>query len=320
METMKVICVWVLGLFLAAGPAIATSVTTFLNCDNAYVLYVSTDDTALGTQVGSQDDWTATGNFVFDLQPGVTNYIHVAATNWEGPGGLLGDLTLTDNAFQFANNSQSVLTTAAYWNVSKTGFGTDYFVPTEEWINGGGPWWGGPYFHISLCAEWLWDADFEFVGTLYFSTPVMPVASPVVSGTITLQDYQGDARVPSMTAELRKQGAATTTRTFNVDAAGGYTLSGVDPGTYDIAFKGSHWLRKVMPGVVVGSSVSGLNVSLVNGDASGDNAIGLLDLGVMKSSWGGSACRLAADLNGDHSVGLLDLAILKTNWALAGDN
>jgi hypothetical protein len=52
----------------------------------------------------------------------------------------------------------------------------------------------------------------------------------------------------------------------------------------------------------------------------GDNSVGLLDIGKMKTAWGSSPVSDPnADLNGDGSVGLLDLGILKSNWGKSGD-
>ncbi len=79
------------------------------------------------------------------------------------------------------------------------------------------------------------------------------VASPLsISGQITLGNYIGDVTKLPITVELRKQGGSTTTLTIYLDASGKYKIDNVLPGTYDIAIKASHWLRKVVSGVRVG--------------------------------------------------------------------
>ena len=61
---------------------------------------------------------------------------------------------------------------------------------------------------------------------------------------------------------------------MNLDASGNYSIADVDPGTYDVAFKAMSTLRKVVAGVVVPPGGVGIaNVTLLNGDLSGDNQV-----------------------------------------------
>ncbi len=114
------------------------------------------------------------------------------------------------------------------------------------------------------------------------------------------------------------------TGTIYVDASGNYTIPEVENGTYDLAFKASHWLRTVVAGVQVSDmDVSGLDVSLTNGDVDGDNEVTLFDFGRLVAAFGsvpGDASWGAnADLDGDEEVTLFDFGILVGNFGATGD-
>ena len=135
---------------------------------------------------------------------------------------------------------------------------------------------------------------------------------------MTLQDWLASATQVPVTVQLRLHGGSTTTAIVNLDSAGNYTLPNVVPGVYDLAFKASHWLQEVVSNVTVSADVSGINASLINGDANGDNVINYLDLAVLATTWQ-KATDLRADFNGDGIVDQLDLDILSKNWDLSGD-
>lgn len=146
-----------------------------------------------------------------------------------------------------------------------------------------------------------------------------------VRGQVALQDYGGDvSRVP-VTVELRQGGVVVRTETVPLDAQGRYRLTGVAPGTYDLAFKASHWLRRVAPGVVVvDSDVDGVDVSLVNGDVDGDNEVTLWDFGALVVAFGtvpgDSSWNADAYLDGDEEVTLWDFNILVRNFGAIGED
>jgi hypothetical protein len=50
------------------------------------------------------------------LTPGVTNYLHIEAINYGVVGGFIGDFTLSDTGFQFANGSQTLVTETTHWS------------------------------------------------------------------------------------------------------------------------------------------------------------------------------------------------------------
>lgn len=145
-----------------------------------------------------------------------------------------------------------------------------------------------------------------------------------------------DAFLPTIEVELRQPGTSNVVRTFyltpyateyQVDPGTtihrySYLLPVVPTGTYDIAFRGSHWLRKLVPNVTI-SGVTLLDVALSNGDINGDNEVNLLDFSGLLAAYGSvpgePQWNFLADLDGDLEVGLLDFSILLRNFGLLGD-
>lgn len=145
-----------------------------------------------------------------------------------------------------------------------------------------------------------------------------------ISGNIQLRDYGGDVAAVPIGVELRQGGVAVRTETLNTDSAGNYSIRDVLPGTYDVAFKASHWLRAVVPNVtVVNADVTGVNVALTNGDIDGDNEVTLLDFGALVAAFGSmpgdSNWNPNADIDGDEEVTLLDFGVLVGNFGAIGD-
>jgi hypothetical protein len=142
-----------------------------------------------------------------------------------------------------------------------------------------------------------------------------------ITGRVVLEDYVGDIGKVSVSIELRKQSGGITTRTVNLAADGSFVLSNVVADTYDLAFKASHWLRKVASNVqVVDQDISGINVSLKNGDCTADNGVNIQDLNVIKQYYGiNSPENPNADLSGDGRCNISDLNILKKNYGRTGD-
>ncbi len=104
-----------------------------------------------------------------------------------------------------------------------------------------------------------------------------------------------------------------------------FSLSTVlEPGTYSVRGKGTHWLRRVVTDVVVSSSgATGVTISMKNGDVTDDNEVGPADFSSLALAFGSflgdSNYTDAADLNGDAEVGPADFAILAGNFGEFGD-
>ncbi|GBC94655.1 hypothetical protein HRbin16_00439 [bacterium HR16] len=143
-----------------------------------------------------------------------------------------------------------------------------------------------------------------------------------ITGNVELRDFIGDATQIPVTVELRQGGNVVGSRTLNLDSSGNYAFAAY-PGTYDLAFKASHWLRTVAPNVSVSGSSVTVNVSLTNGDIDGDNEVTLFDFGQLVAAFGSvpgdSNWNPDADLDGDEEVTLFDFGILVRNFGAIGD-
>lgn len=155
---------------------------------------------------------------------------------------------------------------------------------------------------------------------------VVPAAAAFsITGNVELGDFGGDITSVPISVELRQNGVPVRTETIYTDPSGNYTIANVEPGTYDIAFKASHWLRVVVPGVVVeNADVTGVDVTLLNGDIDGDNEVSLFDFGELVSAFGSAPgdanWNPDADLDGDEDVSLFDFGILVRNFGAVGDD
>ena len=160
-----------------SSPVRAASLYSAMTMDNAFDAYLSTDDSVLGTLIGSGTDWTTTYGLVGELTPAVTNYLHIVGYDFGGISAFIGDFEL-DSGFSFAaTGTQSLTTIPANWGVNLRGFGGAYSTPLDWGPNGIGPWGFRPA--ISAAAHFIWDPSACTSCTAYFSTAITPNAPPV---------------------------------------------------------------------------------------------------------------------------------------------
>jgi hypothetical protein len=179
-------------LTLTTTSALASTLSVKANLDNSFGAYISTSDALLGNLVGSGANWRVTSSFSAILTPGVTNYIHIVAVNSGGPGGFLGEFSISDDSFQFANGTQHLLTNTSSWNFSMTGFGGPYVSAGDEGANGISPWLAMPT--VASNARWIWDRSNCPLCTVYFQAPITanvtntpePAASILLAGGLAL--------------------------------------------------------------------------------------------------------------------------------------
>jgi hypothetical protein len=149
-----------------------------MTADDAFDLYVSTNDSVAGTYVGSGYNWPTTFTFTQALTPGMPNYIHIYAwdTNFT-ISGVIGQFSLSDTDMLFANGTQSLLTNTTDWRMADNGWGVPfYYAPNSLGANGASPWGTRP--GISNSAEWLWSDQGLDLGHEYFSTTITPIPAP----------------------------------------------------------------------------------------------------------------------------------------------
>lgn len=175
--------------------------------------------------------------------------------------------------------------------------------------------------------DWIWEQWVRFTWWTTSGGPARPIVRTfAISGRVELQDYRGDVTVVPVVVEIRSAGNPNPIRTvtLNLTSAGNYTITDVSNGNYDLAFKASHWLRRVVRNVQVNNAnVSGVNASLINGDIDRDNEVTLFDFGELVAAFGSvpgnGNWNPNADLDGDQEVTLFDFGVLVRNFGQAGE-
>lgn len=100
---------------LAAGGAQATVLTGSMTVDNGYFAYISTSDSTLGTLVGSSTYWPTATAFSKLLPLAPVLYLHIEAIQTGVVAMALGQFTLSDSKYEFANGTQTLLTNTTDW-------------------------------------------------------------------------------------------------------------------------------------------------------------------------------------------------------------
>lgn len=202
--------------FAAPISAQAATLNLSVTADNAFSVYLSTNDATLGTLVGSNlggvdSQWQQS----FPLSANLTNpiyFVHVIGTNYNNANGLfpadgtpngtapnpnafLGQLSISGGGYAFANNSASLLTnsTPGEWRGIGAADNTSWTLPTVDvqsfGNNGGNNIWGnalgGPVPGISTSADWIWSlpdntnyADLSTTITCLECAPLQPTPLP----------------------------------------------------------------------------------------------------------------------------------------------
>src|SRR5262249_50286366 len=144
----------------------------------------------------------------------------------------------------------------------------------------------------------------------------------VVSGAISLQGCVQPVQL--VTFEFRPlDGKPSFRQTFTLDGDGAFALGQIPADRYQVAIKGSKWLRKVVEVNALEGDVSGVAATLLAGDCNDDNRADVDDLGILALAFNSRPGDLMwdsrADLNCDGAVDLSDLGLLALNFNTEGD-
>jgi hypothetical protein len=183
------------------------------------------------------------------------------------------------------------------------------------------PAYGATTVRIRGLASNVTDFYFDDVTIGTGIPPAMPRSNTACA--IALDGFTGDYSLVSLQVEVRQPEDRQPLELQQVTpSASGSLQVALPAGTWDVAFKADRSLRRVLRRVVV--PVSGtLNVSLLSGDADGDNEVSLFDFGRLVAAFGAfrgdSRYNPATDFDGDEEVSLFDFGILVRNFGLIGD-
>ncbi|MFA7208656.1 MAG: PEP-CTERM sorting domain-containing protein [Parcubacteria group bacterium] len=194
-----------LALVFVPIAAQATTMSADMTADNAFSLYIATNDAELGAFVGSGSNWVVTYRMNgISLTPGVDNFIHVVASDWGVIAGFIGDFTLSDDEFQFANGSQYMTTDTENWDVYLDHFGGTLGVLSSAGDNGDLPWGVRP--NIDPSSDWIWTNEgTDTYATRYFSTEISPTSAPVPEPATMLLFGSGVAGLMGAARKRRKE-------------------------------------------------------------------------------------------------------------------
>jgi hypothetical protein len=164
------------------------------------------------------------------------------------------------------------------------------------------------------------------------------VPNGTISGTVTLQgraDFTStvtfELRIPGSTVPMPQYQPVEDTNPLTpgtqilLPSNGAYTLRSIAPGAYNLTCNLSRYLRQKIANVVVtdGANTPDVNFSLRGGDANESNSVNVLDLNILKTTYGKSMGQSGYDARADfddtNSVNVLDLNILKSNYGKSGD-
>ena len=133
-------------------------------------------------------------------------------------------------------------------------------------------------------------------------------------------DHSGDYSV-----KLYDVGSTTAVYdlTATADAAGNMTISGIVPGTYELALKYPNSLQAVQTVTAVPGANSINMGELRMGDAVNDNFVDVLDFSLLGASYdistGQPGFISEADFNGDGIIDVLDFSLLGANYDTPGE-
>ena len=167
------------------------------------------------------------------------------------------------------------------------------------------------------------NPGFVVEAVIDYAVAVSPTAGASLDGHVNLQGF------PATNITVRFFTPGTHNETMkkygSTDASGNFTISGLTPGTYDVAVKGQSSLSNLVTGVnltVPGRTNFGV---LLEGDASNDDYIDGSDYGPLSSAWlsypgcPGGNWNPAVDFSRDNYIDGSDYGPLSANWLAWGD-
>lgn len=149
-------------------------------------------------------------------------------------------------------------------------------------------------------------------------------ATADLTGSFTMEgrsDYGVD-----LTVDVYEVGQTTPAYSFTPTATSGgeFTVTGIAPGTYEIAVKHSNTLQVVETLTLAAGGNTADFGELLAGDANDDNLVSALDFSILAGAYnsqvGDANYDARADFNGDGFVTGLDFSLLAGNFNVAGEN
>ncbi len=142
-----------------------------------------------------------------------------------------------------------------------------------------------------------------------------------LEGTVTLSQYAGNPSQVEVTVQTLMPSTSNVVEQWSgrLSANGSFSFQPLRPGTYDVAIKGRHFLRKIVRGVSLSDGqTTRVQVALTNGDVNGDNRVDDADLLMVLFAFGAQGGS-PADITGDGRVDDSDLLTVLFNFGQVGE-
>ncbi|GBC91562.1 hypothetical protein HRbin15_00016 [bacterium HR15] len=160
--------------------------------------------------------------------------------------------------------------------------------------------------------DWLNDVMALMIAMLH--------APITLRGTVSLDHYTGSPSQVMVTVQTLTLGTDTVVEQWSgtLDSNGVFTFQPLRPGTYDVAIKGSHFLRKIVRGIQLSDGqTTQVQVLLINGDVDGNNRVDDADLLAVLFAFGEGSS--PADITGDGRVDDADLLTVLFRFGQVGE-
>ncbi len=137
-----------------------------------------------------------------------------------------------------------------------------------------------------------------------------------INGNLNLGNLAGP-QPQFLSLDFRPPGeAAGLFQSCPIDAGGNYTAAAPARGL-DVSYQTGSWLRRTAHDVNLEAGDQVVNVSLINGDANGDNVVGVADMNAIFVAFGWQG---PGDLDRSGVIDLRDLNIVFSNYGVMGDD
>lgn len=147
-----------------------------------------------------------------------------------------------------------------------------------------------------------------------------------LAGLVTLQAWLASPSGQAVRIDAIANHEVVWSGTTSLDGQGAFSILRPDlpEGLYTLRLKANHWLSSITQPFFMGNTgVSGIALSLRNGDVDADNEVSIGDYAILSncfgSSYGDPQYSPPADLSGDDTVDILDFAILSANYGELGE-
>lgn len=186
---------------------------------------------------------------------------------------------------------------------------------------------------LSFTTETIKGIEYAFfaAGTGNYVVTYGELTTGTINGSVTLQGRPAAPNtqwVVDLKVDLYAEGNTTTpvySYDVTTDQSGNFSIADIPVGTYTIAVKGSHTLKRVLNNQPIEIGVNTFSFgTLLEGDANNDNGVDEFDFSLLLNSFykglGDIGYNPLSDFNGDNFVDEFDFSLLLNSFYQYGEN